>query len=54
MESVTMDIVAEENQEEYQRIQYQANGEVRVSIEKEVSHCDLLWRRNIDLACDGE
>ena len=37
MESVTMDVVAEENQEESLGIQDQASGEVQVSMEAEVS-----------------
>ena len=49
-----MDVVAEENQEECLGIQDQASGEVQVSIEAEVSHCHLLWRRIIDLACNEE
>ena len=42
MESVTLDVVAEENQEECLPIQDQASGEVQVSMEAEVSHCHLL------------
>ena len=47
-----MDVVAEENQEQYLRIQDQASGQVQVSIEAEVSHCHLLWRSIINVACD--
>ena len=36
--SVTMDLVAEENQEECVGIQDQASGEVQVSMEAEISH----------------
>ena len=45
MESVTMDGVAEENQEECLRIQDQASGEEHVSMKAEVSHCHLLAKR---------
>ena len=45
MESVTMDVVAEDNQEEWLGIQDQASGEVEVSMEPEVSHCHLLAKR---------
>ena len=46
IESVTMDVVAEENQEECLGIQDQASGEViQVSIDAEVSHCHLLAKR---------
>ena len=38
MESVTMDVVAEENQEECPGIQDQASAEVQVSMEAELSH----------------
>ena len=38
METVTMDIVAEKNQEECLGIQDPASGEVQVSMEAEVSH----------------
>ena len=38
MESVTMDVVAEENQEECLGIEDPASGEVQVSMEAEVSH----------------
>ena len=43
MESVTMDVVAEENQEECLEIQDQASGEVHVSMK--ASHCHLLAKR---------
>ena len=53
MESATMDVVAEENQEECLGIQDQASGEVQVSVEAEVNHCNFsatrraaYWRRN--------
>ena len=49
-----MDVVAEENQEQYLGIQDQASGQVQVSIEAEVSHCHLLWRSIINVACDEE
>ena len=42
MESVTLDVVAKENQEECLGIQDQASREVQVSKEEEVSHCHLL------------
>ena len=45
MESVTMDVVAEENQEECLGIQDQAIREVQVSMEAEVSDCHLLTKR---------
>ena len=38
--------VAEENQEDFLGIQYQANGEVQVSMEAEVSHSHLLAKRS--------
>ena len=43
MESVTIDVVGEEKQEECLELQYQASGEV--SIEAEVSQCRLLAKR---------
>ena len=46
MESVRMVGVAEENQEDFLGIQYQANGEVQVSMEAEVSHSHLLVKRS--------
>ena len=49
MESVTMDVVAEENQEECLGIQDQASGQVQVSIKAEVSHCHLLAKRRTGL-----
>ena len=49
MESVTMDVVAEENQEEVLGIQDQASGEVQVSMKAEVSHCHLLAKRRAGL-----
>ena len=49
MESVTMDVVAEENQEECLGIQDQASGEAQVSMEAEVSHCHLLAKRRAGL-----
>ena len=45
MKSVTMDVVAEENQEECLGIQDQASGEVQVSMMAEVGHCHLLAKR---------
>ena len=42
MESVTMDVFAEGNQEECLGIQDQASGEVQVSMKAEVRHCHLL------------
>ena len=46
MESVTMDVVAEENQEECLGIQDQASGEVQVLMKTEVSHyCHLSAKR---------
>ena len=42
MESVTMDVVAEENQEECLGIQDQTSREVQVSMESGESHCHLL------------
>ena len=49
MESVMMDAVAEEIQEECQGIPDQASGEVQVSMEAEVSHCHLLAKRRAGL-----
>ena len=49
MESVTMDVVAEENQEECLGIQDQASAEVQVLMEAEVSHCHLLAKRRAGL-----
>ena len=45
MERVTMDVVAEENQEDCMGIQDQARGEVQVSVKAEVSHCHFLAKR---------
>ena len=45
MESITMDVVAENNQEECLEIQDQTSGEVQVSMESEVSHSRLLAKR---------
>ena len=42
MKSVTMDVVADENQEGCLGIQDQASGEVQVSMEAVVSRCHLL------------
>ena len=58
MESVTMDVVAEENEEECLGIQDQVSGEVQVSMEAEVSHCHLLAKRTAaysrrNKACTG-
>ena len=39
---MTMDVVAEESQEECLGIQDQASAEVQVSVKAEVSHCHLL------------
>ena len=50
MESVTMDVVAEENQEECLGIQYQSSGKVLVTMKAEVSHCHLLAKRRAGLA----
>ena len=47
--SVTIDVVAEENQEECLGIQNQASGEVDVSMKAEVSHCHLLAKRRAGL-----
>ena len=44
-----MDVVAEENQEECLGIQDQASAEVQVSMEAEVSHCNLLEKRRAGL-----
>ena len=56
MESVTIEVVAEENHEECLGIQEQASGEVQVSMEAEVSHyCHLLaikFRRGVS-ACNA-
>ena len=49
MECVTMDVVAEENQEECLGIQDQASAEVQVSMEAKVSHCHLLAKRRAGL-----
>ena len=49
MESVTMAVVAEENQEECLGIQDQASGEVQISKKAEVSHCHLLAKRRAGL-----
>ena len=49
MESVAMDVVAEENQEECLGIQDQTSAEVQVSMEVEVSHCHLLAQRTTGL-----
>ena len=49
MESVTMDVVAEENEDECLGIQDQASGEVHVSMDAEVSHCHLLAKRRAGL-----
>ena len=49
MESVVMDVVAIENQEECLEIQDQASGEVQVSMKAEVSHCHLLAKRRAGL-----
>ena len=55
IESVTMDVVAEENQEECLKIQDQASGEVQVSMEAKVSHCHLLAKHRAELeSCDEE
>ena len=48
MESVTMDVAAQENQECLE-IQDQASGEVQVSMKAEVSHCHLLAKRRARL-----
>ena len=48
MESVTMDVVAEENQECLVK-QDQASKEVQVSMKAEVSHCHLLAKRRAGL-----
>ena len=49
MKSVTMDVVAEENQEECLGTQDQASGEVQVSMKAEVSHSHLLAKRKAGL-----
>ena len=49
MESATMAVVAEENQEECLGIQDQTSGEVQVSMEADVSHCHLLVKRRAGL-----
>ena len=49
MESVTMNVVAEENQEECLGIQDQASVEVQVSMKTKVSHCHLLAKRRAGL-----
>ena len=48
IESVTIDVIAEENQGECLGIKDQASGEVKVSIEAEVSHCHL-FSKHIEL-----
>ena len=49
MESVTMNVVAEENQEECLGIRHQASGEVQVSMEAEVSQCHLFTKHRAGL-----
>ena len=49
MESVMMDVVAEENQEECLERQDQTSGEVQVSMVADVSHCHLLSKRRVGL-----
>ena len=50
MESVTIDVAAEESQEEFLGIQDQVSAEVQlVSKEVEVSHCHLLAKRTAGL-----
>ena len=49
IESITTDVVAEGNQEEYLGIEDQASGKVQVSMETEVSHCNLFAKRRAGL-----